>query len=271
MIEKLDFKQFTKYLAPRAKDSHKGLFGHVLVMGSDYGFMGATQMAALAALRVGAGLVTIATRPEHTFNLLQPEIMCHGLRSAKNLKTLTAKATVIVLGPGLGQSAWSKQLLKTVLKVKKPMIVDADALNLLALKPQKNANWILTPHLGEAARLLKTTVENIQRDRLHAVRELQKKFGGIVILKGPPTFIKGEDDKIFENVTGNPGMSSAGMGDILSGVLGGLVAQSIPLLEAAKLGVLVHGSAGDFAAKNGGERGMMATDLLPYLRQLMNV
>lgn len=271
MMTKIDLKQFTKFLAPRPRDAHKGLFGHVLVAGSDYGFMGATQMAALAALRVGAGLVTVATRPEHTWNLLQPEMMCLGVRSAKNLKSLTAKATVVVVGPGLGQSSWAKQLLKTLFKVKKPMVVDADGLNLLALKPQKNANWILTPHAGEAARLLKTTVENIQSDREKAVCELQKKFGGIAVLKGHQTLIKGEDEKIFENTTGNPGMSSAGMGDILSGIIGGLLAQSLPLLEAAKLGVCVHGSAGDFAAKNGGERGMIATDLLPYLRQLMNV
>jgi NAD(P)H-hydrate epimerase len=270
MIEK-QLSQFTKYLAPRAKDSHKGMFGHVLIIGSDYGYMGATQMAAMAALRVGAGLVTIATRPEHTFHRWQPEIMCQGVRSAKDVKTLLAKATVIVVGPGMGQSTWAKQLLKLILKVKKPLIVDADALNLLALKPQKNANWILTPHLGEAGRLLKKNVADIANDHKYAVCEIQKKFGGIAILKSHHTLIKGADEKIFENTTGNPGMSSAGMGDILSGVLGGLVAQSIPLLDAAKLGVVVHGSAGDLAAKNGGERGMIATDLLPYLRQLMNV
>lgn len=267
MMEKLSESNFS--LPKRPHNAHKGMFGHVLVVGSERGFLGASQMAALSALRIGAGLASIATRPEHAAQLLYPEVMMHGVRTVKDVKPLLARATVIVLGPGLGQTAWSKLFWKIALKSSQPFIVDADGLNLLSKKPHKNSNWILTPHVGEAARLLKVSPADIQENREHAVKSIQKKFGGIVVLKGSGTLIA-DDKNIAQCDKGNPGMSTGGVGDVLSGVIGGLVAQGLPLFDAAKMGVFVHAKAGDLAAKNGGERGMIATDLIPYLRQLIN-
>jgi len=271
-IEELQLSQYVEFLAPRHIDSHKNMFGHVLVIGGDYGFSGAVRMAAEAALRVGAGLVSVATRPEHalTLNSVRPEIMCHGIQSYKELKPLLEKSTVVVIGPGLGQSPWAKNIVKSVFKSDKPLVVDADALNILATHPEKYFQWILTPHPGEAARLLNMTSEKVQGNRLAAAKLLQKKWGGVVVLKGAGTLIMASDAIPAICTVGNPGMATAGMGDILSGVIAGLVAQHIPLVRAAKLGVLLHALAGDSAAAAGGERGMVATDLLPYLRFFVN-
>lgn len=270
-VTTLQLKSFKTYLKPRPRSANKGLFGHVVVVGGDYGYSGAPQMAAMAALRVGAGLVSIATRKEHALvlNVAHPEIMCHGVQTAKELMALLKKATVVIVGPGLGQSSWSSVLLSVVLKQSVPLIVDADALNLIAKKPQKHSQWILTPHPGEAARLLKLTTADIQKNRVSAVQQLQKKYGGIAVLKGEGSLITGPSHTVAQCLAGNPGMASAGMGDILSGVIGGLAAQHIPLEKAAELGVLVHAKAGDLAAKDG-ERGMIATDLYPFIRRLVN-
>lgn len=269
---KLDMKQFAEVLKPRKRDAHKGLYGHILVVGGEYGYSGAVRMAAEAALRVGAGLVSVATRPEHAFtlNIMRPEIMSHGVNNERALKPLADKATVIIIGPGLGQSLWSKKLLQCVLKSKKPLIVDADALNLLAKKPVKYGDWVLTPHPGEAARLLKISSEKVQSDRLSAVKKIQAKFGGVCVLKGHGSLIMGGDEAPSLCKAGNPGMATAGMGDILSGVIGGLAGQQLSLLIAAQLGVLIHATAGDLVAKQNGERGMIATDLLPFLHRLVN-
>jgi NAD(P)H-hydrate epimerase len=271
MMQKLQLAQFSEYLKPRPRDSHKGTFGHVLIVGGEYGFSGAVRLAGEAALRVGAGVVSIATRPEHaiSLNAMQPELMCHGIKSTKNLLPLIAKATVIVIGPGLGQSNWAKDLLKCVIQSKKLLLLDADALNLLAKKAHHYPSWILTPHPGEAARLLQTKTEVIQQDREAAVMQIQKKYGGVCVLKGAGTLIVGEESTPAMCEAGNPGMATAGMGDVLSGVIGGLAAQNIPLIVAAQLGVLVHAEAGDLAAKDG-ERGMVASDLFPFLRQQVN-
>ncbi len=270
-IEKLQLNQFKDYLKPRQRAAHKGDFGHVLVVGGDYGFSGAVRLAAEAALRVGAGLVSVATRPEHalTLNVMRPEMMCHGIRTMKEFQALCKKATVIVIGTGMGRSAWAKQLLAASIKTKKPLVVDADALNLLAEKPTHYPNWILTPHPGEAARLLKTTTDEVQHDRVTAIRKLQNKYAGVCILKGAGSLVLGPNSTITMCDQGNPGMASGGMGDVLSGVIGGLVAQHIPLDIAAQLGVVVHAAAGDLAARDG-ERGMLALDLMPYLRKLVN-
>lgn len=270
-IEELQLSHYAEFLVPRHIDSHKNMFGHVLVVGGDYGYSGAVRMAAEAALRMGAGLVSVATRPEHaiTLNSLRPEIMCHGVSSFKELKPLLKKATVVIVGPGLGQSSWAKNLLKPIFKSEKNLVVDADALNILATHPEKYSNWVLTPHPGEAARLLHITPEEVQGNRLTAAKSLQKKFGGVVVLKGAGTLIAASDAIPAICTVGNPGMATAGMGDILSGVIAGLMAQHIPLVSAAKLGVLLHALAGDLAAEEG-ERGMIATDLLPYLRFLVN-
>ncbi len=271
-MEELQIKQFTTYLQPRPREAHKGNFGHVLIIGGNDGFSGAVHLAAIAALRVGAGLVSVATQPEHAsmLNLTHPEIMCHGINSAAELNALFAKASILVVGPGLGNTPWSSALFAAALKEEKPLILDADGLNLLAEEPCKKSNWILTPHPGEAGRLLKKTTQDIQQDRLAAIKLLQHHFGGHIVLKGSGSLIMGpEDTTPFICHAGNPGMATAGMGDVLSGVLGGLAAQGIPLKIVSRLGVLIHAMAGDLAAKEG-ERGMIASDLLPYLRKMVN-
>lgn len=271
-ISKLEIASLQDLLHRRPNDSHKGNFGHVLVIGGDYGMAGAVRMAGEAALRVGAGLVTVATHPEHVdvVSVTRPELMCHGIKNPAELKKLFERATVIVLGPGLGQSSWSQELFHAAVISNKPKILDADALNLLSKQVQKREDWILTPHVGEAARLLKSTTEAVQANRTSALNTLQDLYGGIIVLKGAGTLITGPEKKTSICNAGNPGMATGGMGDVLSGVIGGLVAQHLSLENSAKLGVCVHAAAGDLAAAEGGERGTVALDLMPFLRKLVN-
>lgn len=255
----------------RARSAHKGDHGHVLVIGGDAGYSGAARLAGKAALRVGAGLVSIATRSAHAalLNIDRPELMCHGVESAEQLEPLLTKADVVVLGPGLGQSDWAKTLFGAAIAINKPLIVDADGLNLLAKLPDQKHNWILTPHPGEAARLLATSTATVQQDRFAAAEALQSRYGGIVILKGAGTLVASETD-VAVATTGNPGMAGGGMGDVLAGLIAGLVAQGMSLNDAARQGVHIHGLAADLAAAKDGERGLLANDLMPYLRRLVN-
>ncbi len=262
----------------RNRCAHKGVYGHVLVIGGDRGFIGAARLAAEAALRTGAGLVSIATRPEHSsiISLTRPEPMCHGVASGGQLSPLLQKATVIVIGPGLGQSEWAKDLLITAILARKLMVIDADALNILANTTSARhklalapSTCVLTPHTGEAARLLVTTTSAIQQDRFAAAHNIQRKYSGVVVLKGAGTLIASEDDLAI-STTGNPGMASGGMGDVLSGVIGALLAQGLALKDAAQQGVFLHGLAADLAVEKDGERGLLASDLMPYLRKLVN-
>jgi hydroxyethylthiazole kinase-like uncharacterized protein yjeF len=261
-----------KALPPRGSYSQKGDFGHVVIIGGDYGFAGAARMAAEAAARVGAGLTSVATHAEHVAVICgeRPEIMVHGVSSAAELKPLLAKASVLIVGPGLGQSAWSQELWYAALATDLPIVLDADGLNLLAKNPQQNQRWVLTPHPGEAARLLKSTVANIQANRLHAVELLQQTYSGVCILKGAGTLVLGEDGVTNICSRGNPGMATGGMGDVLSGVIGGLLAQGLSLETAARVGVYIHAQAGDQAALEAGQRGILALDLMPYLHRLVN-
>ena len=268
----LEWRHIFPLLPKRARDAHKGRYGHVLVIGGDYGMGGAVRIAAEAAARVGAGLVSVATRPEHVpiVSGPRPELMCHQVAVVDDLETLLAKATVIVIGPGLGKSDWAKSLLKKVLDTDLPKVLDADGLNLLAEIPMQRNDWILTPHPGEAARLLDVSCSEVQRDRFHAIQILQEKYRGILVLKGVGTLIKSQSDFYDVCPAGNPGMASGGMGDILSGIIGGLVAQNLSLESAAKAGVFIHSIAADRAAEEGGERGLLASDLFPYLRSFVN-
>lgn len=266
-------------LAPRARDANKGHYGHVLVVGGDYGMAGATAMAAEAAARMGAGLVSVATRPEHVTAIVsrRPEIMVHGVVSGQELEPLLKKPTVIVIGPGLGRSAWAEQLLQKVVQQTdisgQPLLLDADALNILSEgrvvpKPRRD-NWVLTPHPGEAARLLGCDNAELQADRFAAVKNLQQRYGGVVVLKGAGSLIAADESLTLCDL-GNPGMASGGMGDVLSGVIGGLLAQGLSLAQAASLGVSLHARAADFSAANNGERGLLASDLFHPLRSLIN-
>ncbi len=263
---------------PRKKNSHKNTFGHVLVVGGDHGMGGAVVMAAEAALRAGAGMVSVATRAEHVLPLMTrcPEAMTRGIQTSEELSPLLARASLVVVGPGLGTQQWGRSLLTRVLESGLPLVVDADGLNLLAQNPQQRDNWILTPHPGEARTLLGRTA-----DRFTMVTELQAKYGGAVVLKGVGSLVASSEELSLCD-GGNPGMAAAGMGDLLSGVAGALFAQhllappegvrenqhTIPF-TAATQAVYVHATAGDHAAADG-MAGLKATDLLPHIRKLVD-
>ena len=270
---RLDDALLGEAFTPRSRTSHKGSLGHVLVMGGAPGFGGAALLASQAAARLGAGKVTLATAHEHiTASLVRcPEVMVRAVPGGADAADLPASADVVVIGPGLGQESWGQAMLQSALKASSPLVVDADALNLLASRwpGLRRDNWMLTPHPGEAARLLGCSVSDIQADRPEAARALQRARGGIVILKGAGSLIAGPSGLVVCPY-GNPGMASGGMGDILSGMLGALVGQFNSLEQSAWLGVMTHALAGDEAAKAAGERGLLASDLASYARVLIN-
>ena len=274
--QRLDLPELRSLLSKRSRGAHKGHFGHLWVTGGDSGMAGAALMSSHAACRVGAGLVSCATRPEHVTAIVSrcPEVMVHGVISGQEIEPLLEQASVVVIGPGLGRRPWGEQLLQKVMQLSVPLVVDADALNILSsgrvLKNPCRDNWILTPHPGEAARLLGCSTQDIQRDRFAAVLKLQQRYGGTIILKGAGTLVA-DNQYSLPGVCayGNPGMATGGMGDILSGILGALLAQGFSPADAARLGVCIHACAGDLAAQ-AGERGMTAMDLIPYIRTLVN-
>jgi NAD(P)H-hydrate epimerase len=256
----------------RRRDMHKGDAGHVLVIGGDRGMPGAARLAGESAYRAGAGLVMLATHPEHAAHIsaARPELIVHGVATPEALRPLLARADVIAAGPGLGQGEWGNAMFGAALDTKLPMVVDADALNILAADPLMHTDWILTPHPGEAGRLLGMTTEQIQTDRFAAARELVASFGGVCVLKGAGTLVTSlYDGVVWACDRGNPGMASAGMGDVLTGVIAGLRAQGLISPVAARLGVWLHAAAGDDAAASG-EIGMLASDLFPHIRSRLN-
>ncbi len=260
------------HLTPRSRTAHKGSFGHLLVIGGAPGFSGAVRMAAEAAARCGTGLVSVATSPEHAaqLNMVRPELMCHGVERPSQLRALLKQADVVAIGPGLGTSKWSVQMLASVLECRQPLVLDADALNLLAYEPMQRDNWILTPHPGEAARLLNSSVLEVQSDRFQSVRKLQLKFGGVAVLKGAGTLVQAGQERATDLCTdGNPGMATGGMGDVLTGVIASLLAQGYAPELAASMGVCLHAKAADIEAKKG-ESGLLASDLMPVIRGLIN-
>lgn len=268
----IDQRKLRLALQPRARDAHKGDFGHALIVGGDTGMAGAALMAAEACARTGAGKVSVATHREHipAFVSRCPELMARGVESSDSLTPLLSQASVVVIGPGLGQSEWSKLLLEAVLASDLPLVVDADALNLLSKNGHLTRNnWILTPHPGEASRLLQTSTQAIATDRPMHAQQLQQRFGGVAVLKGKGSLIA-TNEAIYQCKRGNPGMASGGMGDVLSGIVGGLLAQGFSLDDAACFGVELHASSADIAARQNGERGLLATDLLTPLRTLLN-
>ena len=270
---RVDWAQQATRLNPRRRSAHKGHFGHVLVVGGDHGFGGAARLAGEAAARTGAGLVSVATRKRHVAALLvaRPELMVHAAKP-KVIESLLERAGVLVLGPGLGTGKWGRRLFEKAMAASRPLVLDADGLNLLAgLSGVRRADWVLTPHPGEAARLLGSCVAEVQADRFAAVEALQRRYGGVIVLKGPGTLVLGAGRRPPAICSdGNPGMASGGMGDVLSGVIAAFMAQGRPLDEAAELGVCLHAAAADRAAGVEGERGLLGTDLMPQLRRLGN-
>lgn len=259
-------------LHARRANANKGDYGHVLAIGGDAGMGGSIQLTARAALRSGAGLVSVATRPGNvpTLNAACPEVMAHAAESPADFRTLLARASVLAIGPGLGQGEWGQALLESTLEAGKRLVLDADALNLLAATPRAlPTGAVLTPHPGEAGRLLGIPAAQVQRDRFAAARELAARFDSVLVLKGAGTLVAAPDGRVGVCPWGNPGMASGGMGDLLTGVIAALLAQHLSPWDAARLGVALHARAGDAAAGDA-PRGLLATDLLMPLRRLAN-
>ncbi|NZA25236.1 NAD(P)H-hydrate dehydratase [Luteimonas sp. SJ-92] len=268
----LDARMLAARFAPRPRNSHKGGSGHVLCIGGDEGKGGAVLLAAEAALRCGAGLVSVATRPAHVAPLLArcPEAMVQAVESEAALAPLLQRATVLAVGPGLGQEVWGRALHQAALASGKPLVLDADALNLLAHHAQSPpADAVLTPHPGEAARLLGISTREVQANRFAAARLLCACFGCAVVLKGAGTVVAAPGERPQVIAAGNPGMAVGGMGDVLTGCIAALRAQGFPAFGAAVAGALLHAVAGDAAAA-GGERGLLPGDLIAQLRRLVN-
>ena len=279
--ELLGAEQLQQWLPRRPRDAHKGQFGHVLVIGGDEGYGGAVRLAAEAAARSGAGLVSVLTRPAHLAPILaaRPELMVRGSDYPERAGKLVDSASVVAVGPGLGRGEWSQRCLALALASGKPLVVDADALNLLAAAPRAlSAGSVITPHPAEAGRLLGISTAEVQRDRIAAARGLARAYRAVSVLKGAGSLIAAPVAEESESSTaedlaicpfGNPGMASGGSGDVLAGVCAALLAQGLDPNAATRAAVLSHALAGDRAAA-AGERGMLAGDLLVQLRSVLN-
>ncbi len=272
-LERIVEPEIQRALPRRRRAAHKGDFGRVLLVGGGSGMPGAMRLAGEACLRVGAGLVTVAVAPENVAAISpgRPELICLPLTGNAALAEALEHAQIVAIGPGLGRAPWAHEALASVLRCDKPLVVDADALNIIAESgAAARENWILTPHPGEAARLLGVSTDEIQRDRLAALDRLVDRYRGTVVLKGAGTLVgtAGRTPGLCER--GNPGMASAGMGDVLTGTIAGLLAQCRDPWLAARVGVLVHAMAGDAAAR-AGERGLLAGDVARELRNCVNL
>ncbi|BBN52452.1 hypothetical protein TRE132_05770 [Pseudomonas chlororaphis subsp. aurantiaca] len=257
-------------LAARAPSAHKGQFGHLLLIGGDRGFGGAALLCAESALRSGAGMVSLATRSEHVAAALArvPEVMTLGADSANQLMGLLEQASIIVAGPGLGQAAWGRSLLSAAANAPRPQVWDADALNLLAKGGLTlPLGSVITPHPGEAARLLGISTAQVQADRPAAAQALSKKYTAVAILKGAGSLVASPDGRLARCDRGHPAMATAGLGDVLAGLVGALLAQRMSAFDSACLAVWLHAVAGEHQGKLG--RGLAASDLIPVIRQLL--
>ena len=268
-------KQVAAFLKPRPKDSHKGLFGTVTVIGGAEGMLGAALLAGRASLKMGAGCVHVGLLADKMpmVDMRVPELMLHPAGEA----LASTKPDVLVIGCGLGRSLSAQKLLYDALLLDIALVVDADALNLITQRPDlrsmllgRKAPAVFTPHPGEAAHLLACSTEDIQKDRPAAVRELARRLNGSVVLKGAGSLCATRDGKLHINQTGNPGMSSAGMGDVLSGMIAAFIAQGLDTDEALLLAVHLHGAAGDELAKQQATLGMSATEVTEWARWLLN-
>jgi NAD(P)H-hydrate epimerase len=266
-------------LPPRLLNSHKGSYGWLLTVGSEEGMSGAVRLCGEAALRSGAGKVTIATHPAHApmINLACPELMVRSMQDRAELEPLIAAVDVVVTGTGLGRTSWSEAMFHACLGSGGPIVIDADGLNILAEQfPTLNPDglplgrWILTPHPAEAGRLLGCHARDIQADRVGAALKMASRYNAIVVLKGCGTVIAGPLGSYAICPLGNPGMASAGAGDVLAGVIGAMLAQGLDPWEAACTGVVAHASAGDLAAEQIGQRGLIASDITAHMPAVLN-
>ncbi|MDO9100678.1 MAG: NAD(P)H-hydrate dehydratase [Candidatus Nitrotoga sp.] len=268
-------KQVATFLPPRPRDSHKDKFGTVAVIGGASGMVGAPLLAARAALKLGAGCVHVGMLADNapSVDILQPELMLHSAQAALRL----SKLDVLAIGCGLGHDDAAQKILHDALKLDTALVLDADALNILALRPglrtalisRKNAS-VITPHPGEAAHLLGCNTDEVQAARAYAAQELAKRFHSAVVLKGAHSLCVTRNGKIVVNKTGNPGMSSPGMGDVLTGMIAAFIAQGLDADQALLLAVHLHGAAGDAMAKQKVTIGMTATEVTEWARWLLN-
>ncbi len=259
-----------------AVDQHKHRMGHLLVAGGDLGMGGAPLMAAEAALRTGAGLVTVLARPQHHAAMLarRPELMLEDGGDAQRCKDLLGRASAIVLGPGLGRELWGEKLFHQALAAGKPTLIDADGLRWLAQTQSVGVGalpkLIITPHSGEAGQLLGIGAKDVEADRLDAARQLADKFGGVAVLKGAGTVCAAPQGRLLGVCAhGNPGMATAGMGDVLAGLVGGLLAQGMEAEQASSVGVCLHSAAADLVAERQGQRSLLATDVINAISELV--
>lgn len=260
----------------RKSDAHKGTFGSVAILGGDTGMVGAVLLAARAALHSGVGRVYAAMLSKNApvVDLFQPEIM---LRSTDEITRLP-QLDSLVIGTGLGQSAAAVALLDFWLAKSVPLLLDADALNLIAHYPRlaalvanRQAATVVTPHVGEASRLLATSGAEIQANRINHALKISTSLQATCVLKGEKTVIAHHDGQYMINITGNVGLASGGTGDVLSGVIGGLLAQGLSGFDAAKVGVYVHGAAADTLVKSGvGPIGLTASEVVLEARNVLN-
>jgi NAD(P)H-hydrate epimerase len=283
LIEGADFLPL---LPARDRIAHKGQFGHLLVLSGSVGKTGAAAMVCQGALRVGTGLITLGI-PESLNPIMEvklteamteplPETKEHtlSLTGHGRIMDLCPRKSALAIGPGLSLNAETARLVQRVVRsIQVPAVIDADGLSALTGKLdsfRKSPNeLIFTPHPGEMARMLGTSVQEVQEDRIHAARQFAQKYGITLVLKGARSLVAGPAGDVFINPTGNPGMASGGMGDVLTGMIGGFLAQGLPSLEAAMLGVYLHGLVGDYVVHRKGERGIAATDLIEETPQVL--
>ncbi|MBU1027071.1 MAG: NAD(P)H-hydrate dehydratase [Candidatus Margulisbacteria bacterium] len=260
-----------KLLVPRRANSHKGDYGRVLIVAGSEGMTGAAVLASRGAMRSGAGLTYLAV-PKNLVNFvdsLTPEVITLPFNKIK-----TVNPDVVAIGPGLGVNRNTKKILSSLISDISSLIIDADALNVLAnnfnLLKKSKSEIILTPHPGEMSRLIKMPTAFVQKNRTKVAKDLAAKLGVIVVLKGHATVVADAAGRVYINKTGNPGMASGGVGDVLTGMIAAFKAQGLTAWQAATVGVQVHGLAGDLAAKESGQPGLIASDLvekIPYAIQ----
>ncbi|MCZ7599072.1 MAG: NAD(P)H-hydrate dehydratase [Gammaproteobacteria bacterium] len=267
---RIDRTLVESWLPRRSRCAHKGEQGHVMLVGGNEGMTGALRIAAEAAARSGAGLVTAATRSRHAMfiNIAQPEIMVSGVDDGDALTRMGEGRQAIGIGPGLGLDEWAASLLDRALAAGVPMVADADALNLLAAGRTPPPGTVLTPHPGEAARLLGVGTREISRDRPGSARDIARRYRCVCVLKGCGTVVT-DGDVLYVCDRGNPGMATGGMGDCLTGIITALLGRGLAPLRAAVCGTRLHAAAADLEAAAHGMAGMLATDLLPHLRTLL--
>lgn len=268
-------------LLKREPETHKGDYGYVFILGGSPGLSGAVCLAAQAALRVGAGLVRVGVPQSLNaiFEVKLTEAMSLPLKDEKGYLSLLAfktieklldKIDVFVVGPGASLKPSTQKLItKVIREINRPLVVDADAItalgaNLDILDKRRTKDIVLTPHLGEFSRLMKVGISTIKKKRKEFVKKFAFRYNLTLVLKGNRTLVS-EGKRLFENTTGNPGMATAGSGDVLSGIVAGLIAQGLNCFEAAKLGVYLHGLAGDYAAKDKTQNCLIASDIIEYL------